>query len=65
MDTLGEFYELKPESGKENHICLGVSMEHIELQSGKSEWSMSSWTYVKNAIKVVEALLMIAETELT
>ena len=58
MNDLGKLYELKPESVKEPDIYLGANMEKVQLPNGKVEWSMGSKTYVKNAIKVVEALLL-------
>ncbi|KAI2497398.1 Reverse transcriptase (RNA-dependent DNA polymerase) [Fragilaria crotonensis] len=33
-------------------------MEKVQLPNGKLEWSMGSKTYVKNAVKVVEALIV-------
>jgi hypothetical protein len=56
MDELGKLYELKPESVHEPDIHLGANMEKVQLPNGKVEWSMGSKTYVKNAIRVVEAL---------
>ena len=57
MDELGKFYELKPESVREPNIYLGADMENVQLPSGKVEWAMGSKSYVKNAVKVVEALI--------
>ena len=57
MADIGKMYELKPESVKEPDIYLGANIERTQLPNGKSEWGMSSRTYVKNALKVVEALL--------
>ena len=57
MDALGQQYELKPESVKEPDVCLGANMEKVQLPSGKAEWTMMSRTYVKNALKIVEALM--------
>jgi hypothetical protein len=50
--------EQKPESIHKPDIYLGANMEKVQLPDGKVEWSMGSKTYVKNAIRVVEALLM-------
>ncbi len=58
MNELGKLYELKPESVHEPDIYLGANMEKVQLPTGKVEWSMGSKTYVKNAIRVVEALIM-------
>jgi hypothetical protein len=57
MDELGKLYELKPKSVHEPDIYLGANMEKVQLPDGKVEWSMGSKTYVKNAIRVVEALI--------
>jgi hypothetical protein len=58
MDELGKMYELKPESVHEPYIYLGADMEMVQLPNGKVEWAiMGSKTYVKNAVKVVEALI--------
>ena len=57
MNRLGELYELKPASVKEPDVYLGANIERIQLKDGRTVWGMSSKTYVKNSIKVVEALL--------
>jgi hypothetical protein len=57
MNELGKLYELKPESIHKPDIYLGANMEKVQLPDGKVKWSMSSKTYVKNAIRVVEALI--------
>jgi hypothetical protein len=57
MNQLGELYELKPESVKEPDVYLGANIEKIQLRDGRTVWGMSSKTYVKNSVKVVEALL--------
>ncbi len=49
---------LKPESVHEPDIYLGANVEKVQLPNGKVEWSMGSKTYVKNAIRVVEALIV-------
>ena len=58
MDDLGKFYELKPGSVKEPEIYLGANFEKMQLPDGHVEWGMSSKSYVKNAIKVIEGLLI-------
>jgi hypothetical protein len=57
MNQLGELYELKPESIKEPDVYLGANIERIQLRDGRTVWGMWSKTYVKNSVKVVEALL--------
>jgi hypothetical protein len=58
MDALGQLYELKPHSVKEPDLYLGANVEKFQLPNGRTEWCMSSRSYVKNAIKVlVEALM--------
>jgi hypothetical protein len=56
-DELGKLYELKPESVHEHDIYLGANMEKVQLPNGTVEWSMGSKTYLKNAIRVIEALI--------
>jgi Reverse transcriptase (RNA-dependent DNA polymerase) len=58
MDDLGQLYELKPESVREPDIYLGANIEKVQLPDGRSEWAMTSRTYVKNAVKIVENLLV-------
>ena len=58
MDDLDKFYELKPGSVKEPEIYLGANFEKMQLPDGHVEWGMSSKSYVKNAIKVIEGLLI-------
>ena len=57
MNQLGEFYDLKPESVKEPDLYLGANIEKIQVKDGRTVYGMSSRTYVKNSVKVVEALL--------
>ena len=57
MDELGKLYKLKPESAKEPDIYLGANMEKVQLSDGRVESAMGSRTYVKNAVKIVEALI--------
>ena len=57
MNQLSEFYELKPESVKEPDLYLGANIEKIQVKDGRTVYGMSSRTYVKNSVKVVEALL--------
>jgi Reverse transcriptase (RNA-dependent DNA polymerase) len=57
MDDLGKLYEMKPESVREPELYLGANMEKVQLPDGRSEWAMTSRTYVKNAVKTVENLL--------
>jgi hypothetical protein len=57
MDDLGKLYEMKPESVREPELYLGANIEKVQLPDGRSEWAMTSRTYVKNAIKTVENLL--------
>ena len=63
MNELGKLYELKPESIHEPDIYLGANMEEVQLPNGKIEWSMGSKRYVKNAIRVVEALITEDDSE--
>jgi hypothetical protein len=39
-------------------IYLGANIEKVELPNGQSEWGMTSRTYVKNAEKIAELLLL-------
>ena len=57
MDELGKLYELKPESVRKPNIYLGADMEKVQLPNGKLEWAMGSKSYVKNAVKVIKALI--------
>jgi hypothetical protein len=63
VDELGKMYELKPKSVHEPDIYLGADMEMVQLPNGKVEWAMGSKTYVKNAFKVVEALIAECDPE--
>jgi hypothetical protein len=57
MNELGKSYELKPESVNKSDIYLGANVEKVQLPNDKVEWSMGSKMYVKNVIRVVEALI--------
>ena len=41
----------------EPDVYLGANIEKIQLRDGRTVWGMLSKTYVKNSVKVVEALL--------
>jgi hypothetical protein len=43
---------------KEPDIYLGANMEKVQLPNGRTEWAMSPKNYIKNAIKVVETMLV-------
>ena len=58
MGNLGKLYELKPESVREPDLYLGANIEKVQLPDGRCEWAMTSRTYVKNAVKIVENLLL-------
>jgi hypothetical protein len=64
MSSIGECYELKPESVNEPDIYLGANMEKVQLPNGKTEWAMSPKNYIKNAIKVVETMLVEDDDEM-
>ena len=64
MNALGQLYELKPDSVKEPDLYLGANVEKFQLPNGRTEWCMSSRSYVKNAIKVVEALMVEDDPEM-
>ena len=57
-NVLTQLWELKPESVKELDFYLRTSVEKIQLSNGTTEWCMpASQSYVKNVVKVVEALM--------
>jgi hypothetical protein len=57
IDTIGEYYKVKPGSDKEPDIYLGANVEKVQMPDGREVWAMSPRNYVKNAIKTVEGLL--------
>jgi hypothetical protein len=57
IDVIQNSYELKKESIKKPEVYLGATIEKIETKEGVPCWAMSPETYMRNAIKIVEALL--------
>lgn len=57
IDVTQNSYELKKESIKKPEVYLGATIEKIETKEGVPCWAMSPETYMRNAIKIVEALL--------
>ena len=57
MDKLGKLYELKPESIHTPDVYLRANMEKEQLPSGRVVLTIDSKCYVRNAVKLVEALL--------
>jgi hypothetical protein len=53
IDTIGEYYKIKPGSDKEPNVYLGANVEKVQMQV----WATSPCDYVKNAIKTVKGLL--------
>jgi hypothetical protein len=56
VSQIGEYYWIKPGSDKAPEIYLGADIEKIQLKDGQEIWASSPRTYVRNAIKTVEAL---------
>ena len=56
IDSIGEFYKVKPGSDKEPEIYLGANVEKVQMPDGREVWATSPRDYVKNAIKTVEGL---------
>jgi len=56
IESIGEFYKVKPGSDKEPEIYLGANVEKVQMPDGREVWATSPRDYVKNAIKTVEGL---------
>ena len=56
MNSISDFYTIKPGSEKPPEIHLGADIGKIQTPDGREIWSLSSKTYIKNAVKIVEAL---------
>ena len=52
------FFKPKDGSIKEPKIYLGDDVAKMQLPNGHKVWTMSPRTYVENAIKVIEQLLL-------
>jgi hypothetical protein len=57
IDTIGEYYKVKPRSDKEPDIYLGANVEKVQMPDGREVWATSPHDYIKNAIKTVEGSL--------
>ena len=57
-DGIDDHYKIKPESRKAPEIYLGADVAKVQTAGGHEVWSTSSKTYVQNAVKVVENLLI-------
>jgi hypothetical protein len=58
IDNIGEYYKVKPGSDKEPDIYLGANVEKVQMPDGREIWATSPRSYIKNAIKTVEGLLV-------
>jgi hypothetical protein len=56
IESIGEFYKVKPGSDKEPEIYLGANVDKVQMPDGREVWASSPRDYVKNAIKTVEGL---------
>jgi hypothetical protein len=56
MNELGKLMNLCPKVYT-SLIFTSANMEKVQLPDRKVKWSMGSKTYVKNAIRVVEAII--------
>ena len=56
LDSISEFYTVKPGSDKEPEIYLGATVEKIQTPEGREIWATSARQYVKSALQTVEAL---------
>ena len=57
-DEIDNHYKIKPESRKAPEIYLGADVAKVQTAGGHEVWSTSSKSYVQNAVKVVENLLI-------
>ena len=57
-DKIDRHFKIKPESRHEPDRYLGADIAKIQTSGGHEVWSSSSKTYVQNAVKVVENLLV-------
>ena len=58
IESIGKFFRVKPGSDKEPDRYLGGDVEKLTLEDGNVIWATSSRSYVENAIKTVEGLLL-------
>jgi hypothetical protein len=57
IDTIGEYYKVKPGSDKEPDINLGANVKKVQMLDGREVWATSPCDYVKNAIKTLKVYL--------
>ena len=57
-DEIDNHYKIKPGSRKPPDIYLGADVAKVQTAGGHEVWSTSSKSYVQNAVKVVENLLV-------
>ena len=58
IESIGEFYTVKPGSDKTPELYLGANVENTQTPDGKESPTSSSGSCVKNAIKTAEDLLV-------
>ena len=64
MDSLGELYRLKEESLGIPDRYVGSNIKKYQLPDGREVWSMSSYDYVRNAVRNVDASLAASDKRL-
>lgn len=57
MESIGKSFEIKNNEIGEPKTYLGADIEKFQLPNGKTAWSITANTYVKNAVKTVQDLL--------
>jgi hypothetical protein len=57
IDTIGEYYKVKPRSDKEPYIYLGANVKKVQMLDGREVWATSPHNYIMNAIKTVKGSL--------
>ena len=58
IESVGEFYTVKPGSDKTPELYLGANVENTQTPDGKESPTSSSGSCVKNVIKTAEDLLV-------
>ena len=64
MEALGKLYLLRPEACGEPKRYLGANVGKYQLLDGREVWSMSSYDYVRNAVKNLEETLGLENSRL-
>jgi hypothetical protein len=57
IDSIGEYYKVKPGSDKEPDIYLGANIEKVQMPDRREVWASSHCDYVRRLLRPLRVYL--------